>query len=243
MRATTRKALADILSKYNAVMEVMERDARKANEDEERAYGGFVRMAKGQIQEYITDQIIRAAWGQELRQPIDRLDINSKKISIPIQIAYINSIPDHEIREHLRANLVAYKYGLSVDKHVFIDRNFVVAIECKAYTENAMLKRILVDFMLLKTKYPSLDCFLFQLESQLGGDYSALPVKAFGSKPTHTIMSYFQNVCLNVVTLLPGERKVDRPINKPQFSKELSIDRLEYATEKIVSALTDHVAQ
>ncbi|GAA7293267.1 hypothetical protein HpVH26_01400 [Helicobacter pylori] len=103
---------------------------------------------------------------------------------------------------------------MSVDKHIFVDNQLVMGIECKNYTENAMLKRILVDFHLLKTLYPNISCYLFQLESQLGGDYSALPETLLGSKPTHSIMSYFESVNLNIVTLLKGERNINQPTHK-----------------------------
>ena len=33
-----------------------------------------------------------------------------------------------------------------------------------------MIKRILIDFHLLKTIFPNISCYLFQLESQLGGE-------------------------------------------------------------------------
>ncbi len=35
-----------------------------------------------------------------------------------------------------------YYYSLSVDKQVYVDGNFIIGVECKSYTENAMLKRI-----------------------------------------------------------------------------------------------------
>ncbi len=112
-------------------------------------------------------------------------------------------------------------YLQSVDKQVYIKDNFILGIECKAYTENAMLKRILVDFKLLKTLYPNIGCYLFQLESQLGGDYSELNEKTYGSAPTHTLLSYFPDVNLNIFTFLKGERKVDEPIHKHQYFKPL----------------------
>lgn len=59
------------------------------------------------------------------------------------------------------------------DVQMFIEERFALVMECKAYTENAMLKRILVDFTLLKNVYPDLSFVLLQLESQLGGDYSS----------------------------------------------------------------------
>lgn len=76
-------------------------------------------------------------------------------------------------------------YGQKTDVHLYIDGKFVMAIECKAYTENAMMKRILVDFTLLKEVYPNLDCVLLQLESQLGGDYGHFDKKPLGSFRTH----------------------------------------------------------
>lgn len=89
------------------------------------------------------------------------------------------------MKDYIKAHKKDYYYGLSVDKHIFIDSKFVMGIECKAYTENAMIKRILVDFHLLKTVFPKISCYLFQLESQLGG-----------------------------VTLLKGGRDINRPIHK-----------------------------
>ncbi len=115
----------------------------------------------------------------------------------------------------------------------------MIGIECKAYTENAMIKRILVDFHLLKTKAPDMRCYLFQLENQLGGDYSKVLKKPKGSAPTHTLMSYFNNVDLRIITLLEGERKVDRPINKLQFFKPLPLDRLKMAVAVLVDGFKE----
>ncbi|MBR1375224.1 MAG: hypothetical protein IJ566_03980 [Cardiobacteriaceae bacterium] len=100
-----------------------------------------------------------------------------------------------------------------------------------------MLKRILVDFMLLKTQCPQLHCFLFQLESMLGGDYSAINQISFGSTATHSIMSYFENVDLNIFTFIKGERNVERPINKPEYFKPLEKSSLESAIFALVGVL------
>jgi len=55
-----------------------------------------------------------------------------------------------------------------------------------------MLKRILVDCMLIKRKYPDVRFALLQLESQLGGDYSQIFKDIhYGSPSTHTLLSYF----------------------------------------------------
>lgn len=103
-------------------------------------------------------------------------------------------------------------------------------MECKAYTENAMLKRILVDFTLFKQVFRNLAFVLFQLESQLGGDYSTADFVKYGSPSTHTLLSYF-DIDLNIITLLEGERKVDKPIHKPEFYKPLRTESLLNALE------------
>lgn len=87
----------------------------------------------------------------------------------------------------------------------------------------------MVDFTLLRQMVPDLACVLFQLESQLTGDYSKPnnPI-IFGSKPTHTLLSHF-DVDLHIITILEGERKVKEPIHDPKFYKELKFELLEKA--------------
>jgi hypothetical protein len=50
-------------------------------------------------------------------------------------------------------------------------------------------------------------------------------------------MSYFEDVELQIVTLLPGDRKVNEPINKPEHFKHLPLERLEAATEMLANSL------
>jgi len=215
--------LDELIKEYNAVVKVIDRAGR---ESVDRAYGGVVRMAKGGLQEYLTEEIVKLAWESIGGNP-PHLSINPNKVTINIQDSYINGIADKQIRQYIQVHKVNYKYKLSVDKHIFIKNKFVMAIECKAFAENAMLKRILVDFMLLKTKYPKLKTFLFQLESQLGGDYSRLDSVTYGSYSTHTLASYFPTVDLKIVTLLKGERKVDKPIHKADYFKPLEKRQLQ----------------
>lgn len=202
------KDIASIINTYNSVIRVVDKNAQ---EDEERAYGGVIRSVKGRLQEHITHSLVLIAW-EEIGGNVNDLDINSNKI--PINQQYIETINDQKVRTHIQNNIHDYYYNLSVDKHIFVKGKFAMGIECKAYTENAMLKRILVDFDLLSSLNKNLRCFLFQLESQLGGDYSVLGSSTnYGSQSTHTIMSYF-NCKLNIITLLEGERKVNLPIHK-----------------------------
>jgi len=102
-----------------------------------------------------------------------------------------------------------------------------------------MFKRILVDFTLLKQAFPNLKCVLLQLESQLTGDYSE-PSKSiiYGSASTHTLLSYF-DVDLNIITLLEGERKVNAPIHKLEYFKEMT----EPALQRAVNTLKELLAE
>ncbi|GAA9149984.1 hypothetical protein BTM352_07130 [Helicobacter pylori] len=203
-------SIKDIIQVYNSVVKDIDKNAQG---QDSRAYGGVIRSAKGKLLEDISEKIVKIAW-QNIGANANRLEINSKKIKIPIKDSYIENIANKQVRAYILERKEDYYYGLSVDKHIFVDNQLVMGIECKNYTENAMLKRILVDFHLLKTLYPNISCYLFQLESQLGGDYSALPETPLGSKPTHSIMSYFESVNLNIVTLLKGERNINQPTHK-----------------------------
>jgi len=219
----------ELVKTYESVVKVVD---KKASEEEHRAYGGVVRSVKGWLQEHLTEEIIKIAW-ENVGGNNSRIEINSQKQMIPIKKDYITKIQDEEVKNFILENVTDYFYGLSVDKQIFIDNNFVIGIECKAYTENAMIKRILVDFSLLKTIFPQLQCYLFQLESQLGGDYSELKKITFGSTSTHTLMSYFPDVSLNIFTFLKGERKVDKPIHKYEHFKPIEKDKLIEAVELI----------
>ncbi|RKY24314.1 MAG: restriction endonuclease [Planctomycetota bacterium] len=206
-----------LIDAYNLLVKGIDEEAHN---NDERAYGGVVRAGKGILVESIAKNIVEIAW-KELGGDKGRLSLKKKVIKIPINKRYIKNIKTPEIKEYIQKNISECYYNLKTDIHVHIDNKFVIGVECKAYAENAMMKRILVDFTLLRQVYSSLSCVLFQLESQLGGDYSKISKSiTLGSFPTHTLMSYF-DVDLIVITLLEGERKVKRPIHKPEFFKEL----------------------
>jgi len=110
-------------------------------------HGGRLRALKGQLVEHICEECVKYAWssmGGDLNRP-----------SIGRKMYYFW---DNE----------GNKYGLSQDKQVYIDRNFVLSIECKAYAELAMYKRVIVDCYIMHSAFPELKFCLFLLESQLG---------------------------------------------------------------------------
>ena len=99
-----------------------------------------------------------------------------------------------------------------------------------------MIKRILFDADLMKEVAGCETYYLLQLESQLGGDYSELNDVTYGSPSTNALMSHV-DINLEIITLLKGERKIDEPIHKPAYFKELKIKQLEKALMIFVKAL------
>lgn len=77
-------SIEELINDYNSVVKVVDKNAA---EDEDRAYGGVIRSVKGKLQEHITEEIIRIAWNN-LKGDMNRLEINSKKIKLPIKENY-----------------------------------------------------------------------------------------------------------------------------------------------------------
>lgn len=179
--------------------------------------GGTLRSAKGRLVERMARDLIKVAWkvggGSDAR-----LSFRTGKYRIPLDRGYLERISDPRVRERLEQDIDDYRYDLSCDVQCYVDDLFTLAVECKAYTEVAMLKRIMVDATLLQGEFPSSRFVLFQLESQLGGDYSQLANPPIGIRSAHTVMSRF-DVIVEVVTLLAGERRGDQPIHREEFFK------------------------
>lgn len=204
----------------------------KSNTD--RALGGVLRSIKGTLVADITEAIVKIAWKEKGGSPY-QIKFDQAREILCVEEAYIKRQKDPAVREHLYRHRKE-GFGFSVDKHVFIDGKLVLGIECKAYAENAMLKRILVDFNLLKQNHPDMNCALVQLESMLGGDYANGKEVQLGSVKSHALMSQF-DYDLNIITLLAGERKVDEPVHDPKHLKTLEPKLVRIAIERIKGLL------
>jgi hypothetical protein len=235
--------IQQIIDAYNDVIRGI--DAQAHDPATNRAYGGIVRAGKGKLHESITKQIVSLAW-KKLEQSESDIRIEHVIKRIPLNPGYIERIKDPEIKRYLQEHLPSLQYPLGIDWTISINIEDlggfqpIIGSECKTYTENAMLKRVLVDCSLLKEVYPSMKFVLVQLESQLGGDFSELNPITYGSPSTHTLFSYF-NIDLNIITLLKGERKVDRPIHKAEFFKPLERTNLERAINQISKVLESYI--
>lgn len=167
-----QKLTKDIESLINAYEFLVRGIDTTAKDSSDRAYGGVIRAGKGMLVESLGKSLVEIAW-KELGHDSNRLSTNKQVVKIPLNENYLSRIKSPEVKKYIQENIREFYYPLKTDIHVYIDGSFAVAIECKAYTENAMFKRILVDFTLFKQVYPNLSFVLLQLESQLGGDYSS----------------------------------------------------------------------
>jgi hypothetical protein len=176
---------------------------------------GAVRYTKGKIVEDITKDIIKIAWSK-ISSDEERLRMDKTKVVI-------------------KTNDETYK--LSQDIHVYIDNIFRISIECKSYTEVAMYKRVLVDATLLERAVPTIDAFfIVQLENFLGGDYGK-EIEAKGSDSVITLNRAFPGINMTIITLLDGDRNIDKPLHRPEYFKPLKDERLNYAVEQFRKAL------
>ncbi len=232
------KKILDIIALYNSVIKGIE---QKAIDDINRAYGGVIRAAKGTFVEDITKLLLIIAW-EELGGKSERISFLKETRKLKIETKYINKIESQDVKEHILANIEDFNFVIKTDVHCSVDCELVIGVECKAYTENAMLKRILVDFTFMKKLWPNINCFLLQLENFMGGDYSELSKQiTYGSKPTHTILSQFDDLNLEIITLLEGNRHVERPIHKEAFFKELEEKNLRLAIDKFKKVLIKYL--
>lgn len=182
--------------------------------------GGALRSLKGTLVETMAEEMVLLAWKNIGGRP-SRIKISKTKYPI----------------SDSKGNV----YKLSQDKQVYINDEFVLSIECKAYAEVAMYKRILVDAFLLKKYFPKLKFCLFQLESMLGGDYSTVVDHPNGSPSVKVLEHHFPNLDIEIVTMLDGERNIKAEIHKRQFYKPLRPARLDHAIKYLEQVLKDHL--
>ena len=192
----------------------------KIKEMQDITYGGSLRALKGKLVETLSENMLKQAW-QEIGGDQERISIDRRKYYFTDK----------------RGN----RYGLSQDKQVYIDRQFKLSIECKAYAELAMYKRVIVDSHILQSRFPDLNFCLFQLENMLGGDYAENPAHPKGSPSVHVVNSFFPDLKLEIITLLDGGRRIDQPIHQLQFYKPMKPERVAFALSYFEGVLSQYL--
>ena len=198
--------------------------------------GGQIRGKKGKLVEKLLETIVSLAW-YEIGD-MSRFNIEKRRVPIPINENYVKNLMPESTRNYIVQNVDKYIFRLELDKVVEIDNQSVLAIECKSFTENTMLRRTLRDFELALKLDPKLLFCIFQLENALGGDYGdASKLVQLGSESTHTLLSHTPEVHLEIITLLDGDRKSNREIHKRQYFKELPVENVEICINKFKTLL------
>jgi len=183
-------------------------------------YGGTLRSLKGTFVETLCENMVVEVW-RNLGGKTGRIYVDRRRYPI--------------------TDGAGNEYRVSQDKQVYVDGQFILSIECKAYAEVAMYKRILVDSFLLQSEFPNLKFCLFQLESMLGGDYATDPKHSKGSPSVRVLDYFFSDVDIEILTLLDGERDIQRPIHKKEFYKPMKPARVEYAMSSLTTTLYQYL--
>ena len=112
---------------------------------------GQIRGKKGALVEADRQRPCSSCLGEDWGHKLSELELKNNKYSIPLLDLdkYLKRLPDQGIREHIVEHRENYVYKLGCDVQCYYKNKFLLAIECKTYTENAMLKRVLVDSFLL----------------------------------------------------------------------------------------------
>lgn len=227
------KKIQELVNLYEGVVRG---SLKRAEKHEERALGGVLRAEKGNLVETIATEMVKIAWIDVLGQSSRRLTIDKSKAPIPMKEGYTDTIENSKVRAYLEKNKKTQTYRFGTDVQVRVDGKFAIAVECKSYSENAMMKRIIFDANLMAEVYAIDKYYLVQLESQLGGDYSELNDITYGSPATNALLSR-SNVPIEIITLVKGERRVKQPIHNPKFYKPINVKQIKKAIELFSNAL------
>ena len=213
----------EIVRKFNLALE-------KCRELENKGEKGQIRTTKGQSVENLATDLITLAYSKK-GYDIEKLNFSSKKIPISIEEEFYEKLPDYA-KKYLKDK--KKQYNLKVDLHLFYDEKFICGVECKSYTENAMLKRILFDFVLLKNRHESIRTILFQLENFLGGEDLSSNKPKF-SPSTYAILSRVPNINLNIITVFKKDRNINQRIEYSGI--KLTIQDIDRAIDKFIECL------
>ncbi len=110
-----------------------------------------------------------------------------------------------------------------VDVHLYLDDQFIGAIECKAYLDSCYYVRACDDFKLFKKFGYNLKNYVFSLEENLNWD-----TKLF----TDHISDY---ICDDVFFVLDGKRNKAKPVYDEKFRKQINVEKLERFVNSLYS--------
>lgn len=199
---------------------------------------GVSRAAKGKWMKRLTRQMVELAW-LELGGGMDRIETKTGRCRIPIRPEYVRKMKERG--ERMPPSIEEYFHDAKIDSQVLVDGRFVLGMKSSIYTQNAWLKNTLVDFHLLKSTFPEIGCYLFQLENPPEKDCRDREDMMYGSLPTHTLMSHYPDVGLRIFTFRERRRRTDRPRHEPEFHGSFKKERAVAAIELLAKDLVKYL--
>lgn len=150
---------------------------------------------------------------------------------------YLESISKEE-SDNILENVDKFYYRPEIDLAVSYDDNLILAIEAKSYTETTMLKKFVLESLILREAFPEIKFVLMQLENSLGGDYAENKEVHIGSPGAHAVMAP-HNMPVKILTLLDGARSSIYPIHTLKGFKPLNKDKFYMAIDCLSKILVE----
>jgi hypothetical protein len=180
-------------------------------------YGGYLRGHKGAFLEELTKDFVTLAFKES--GVSGKLSIDSKK-------RVINDSNDDF-------------YKFSIDVQVFVNDNLIFTVECKNYCDISMFKRVVYDSVVAQKFLNAKKTYLIQFEDSMNckGEVPFLN----NSSTTNFCLNVMNNDNLKIITLLPGQRNSNRPINKKEFRKSLDISVVRKVCDEFIKTFKEYV--
>ena len=212
------KKIKNLQNELNQIILNAENKVDLIKKTSSRASGGIKRMAKGDLVEEIFSRIIKFCLNEkksklELINKMGNLPKNVKKIpKLKVSQNYINLKNLKFTNKEL-----ATGYEDKFDGFIIDNQDIKFVLEYKAYSENTMLKRCLVDASIAQIFDKNINYCLCLLQSHLNQNERLIGYNA------HSLMDFFyQKFKVNVDILILV--KEPRVVNEDIIKKKYEID-------------------
>jgi len=210
------KKIKKLQTEINEILFEAEKKVENIKSKTKRASGGIKRQAKGDLVEKIYSKVINFC----LNETKSNCRLINKMGNLPQSIK--NRIPILKTSENY-INLKKLKFSKDEEKTGYEDKfdGFIIennkikmVIEYKAYSELTMLKRCLVDAMIVQNYDNEIKYCLCLLQSQISSKERLISYNA------HSLMDYFfsnYSVNADILILVKEPRKVNEDIIKKKY--------------------------
>lgn len=199
----------------NKIIQSADQNVNKIKQETLRTSGGIKRMAKGNLVEEIYSKVIEFCLNEKksklkLINKMGNLPKNTKKIPV------LKVSKDYTNLKNLKftENEMSKGYEDKFDGFIIENNKIKVVLEYKAYSENTMLKRCLVDATIAQTFDRNIKYCLCLLQSQLTQNDKLIGYNA------HSLMNFFYekyNINVDILILVKEPRKVNEDIIKKKY--------------------------